>query len=399
MQNRTSSSVAAKPHITLAHLHAGYGSTSVLNDIHLEIAQGEFVALLGASGCGKTTLLRTIAGFASPDAGAVLVNGQDITHYPPEKRGMVLVFQSYALWPHMTVAQHIAYGLKLRRVPRTEIANRVAQLENMLGLTGLGERKPAQLSGGQRQRVALGRALAIQLEILLLDEPLSNLDTRIRLQLRDEIRALQQRLGLTAIHVTHDREEAMVMADRIVILHQGHVMQAGSPQEVYHHPASAFVAAFMGAENQLMLEAYYDGGTLTLRGDEQGAALVPVNSTLQPGTVEARFRAEAAQLYDATKAPTAAPGMLVRQGTVLAQSYPGGHWQHTVVSGKWRMQVHASTPYAVGQRVVVQIPAEALFLFSASDAPAPSASASPISASASYDSLPGLTTQSCTGDH
>ncbi|MCW2476341.1 MULTISPECIES: ABC transporter ATP-binding protein [unclassified Symbiopectobacterium] len=399
MQNTTSSSAALTPHITLAHLHAGYGATPVLNDIHLEIAQGEFVALLGASGCGKTTLLRTIAGFSSPDAGAVLVNGQDITHFPPEKRGMALVFQSYALWPHMTVAQHIAYGLKLRRLPRAEIARRVTQLESMLGLTGLGERKPAQLSGGQRQRVALGRALAIQPDILLLDEPLSNLDTRIRLQLRDEIRALQQRLGLTAIHVTHDREEAMVMADRIVILHQGRVMQAGSPQQVYHHPTSAFVAAFMGAENQLMLEAYYDGDRLTLRGDEQGAALVPRHSTLQPGMVEARFRAEAAQLYDATQAPPAAPGMLVRQGTVLAQSYPGGHWQHTVVSGVWRMQVHASAPYAVGQRVEVQIPAEALFLFSASDASAPFTATSLASASPSHDSLPGLTTQSCTGDH
>lgn len=397
MQNRTSSSAALTPHITLAHLHAGYGATPVLNDIHLEIAQGEFVALLGASGCGKTTLLRTVAGFAAPDTSAVLVNGQDITHYPPEKRGMALVFQSYALWPHMTVAQHIAYGLKLRRMPRAEIVRRVTQLENMLGLTGLGERKPAQLSGGQRQRVALGRALAIQPDILLLDEPLSNLDTRIRLQLRDEIRALQQRLGLTAIHVTHDREEAMVMADRIVILHQGRVMQAGSPQQVYHHPACAFVAAFMGAENQLMLEAYYDGDRLTLRGDAQGAALVPRDATLQPGTVEARFRADAAQLYDATQAPPAAPGMLVRQGTVLAQRYPGGHWQHTVVSGVWRMQVHASAPYDVGQRVEVQIPAEALFLFPASDTPAPFAATSP--ASASHDALPGLTTQSCTGDN
>ncbi len=225
---------------------------------------------------------------------------------------------------------------------------------------------------------------------MLLDEPLSNLDTRIRLQLRDEIRALQQRLGLTAIHVTHDREEAMVMADRIVILHQGRVMQSGSPQQVYHNLASAFIAAFMGAENQLMLEAYYDGDRLTLSGDEQGAAL-------QPGTVEARFRAEAAQLYDATQAPPAAPGMLVRQGTVLAQSYPGGHWQHTVVSGIWRMQVHASAPYDVGQRVEVQIPAEALFLFPASDTPAPFASTS--LACASHDSLPGLTTQSYTGAH
>lgn len=395
MQNTTPSAATAGAHIRLEHLHVGYGATRVLNDIHLEIVQGEFVALLGASGCGKTTLLRTIAGFSAPSAGAIRVNGQDMTRQPPEKRGMALVFQSYALWTHMTVAQHIAYGLKLRRVPRAEIAVRVAQLEQMLGLSGLGERKPAQLSGGQRQRVALGRALAVQPDILLLDEPLSNLDTRIRLQLRDEIRALQQRLGLTAIHVTHDREEAMVMADRIVILHQGKVMQAGSPQQVYHHPANAYVAAFMGAENRWVLDAYYQGETLTLRGDAQGPELVPLNVALPSGPVEARFRAEAARLYAPEDAPAPQPGMLVRQGTVLAQSYPGGHWQLTVASGAGRMQVQASTPFAVGQRVEVQIPADALFLFALSDA---EASSTPDSV-AHHAPLPGLTTQSCTGDH
>ncbi|MEH0876502.1 ABC transporter ATP-binding protein [Pectobacterium cacticida] len=361
MQKNTSS--AATPHIVIDHLHVGYGTTAVLNDIHLEIAQGEFVALLGSSGCGKTTLLRTIAGFSSPQRGAIRVNGQDMTQAPPDKRGMALVFQSYALWPHMTVAQHIAYGLRLRRVARAEIASRVAELETMLGLTGLSARKPAELSGGQRQRVALGRALAVRPDILLLDEPLSNLDARIRLQLRDEIRALQQRLGLTAIHVTHDREEAMVMADRIVILNQGCIMQAGSPQEVYHHPASAFVAAFMGAENRLVLDAHDDGGTLMIPGDAESHPLVPVGTSLSPGTIEARFRAEAAQLYDPADAPPPQPGMLMRYGSVQAQSYPGGYWLHSISSGAWRIQVHATRPYAIGQRVAVQIPAEALFLF------------------------------------
>lgn len=395
MQNTTASTTPTCAHIQLEHLHVGYGATSVLNDIHLEIAQGEFVALLGASGCGKTTLLRTIAGFSAPSAGAVRVDGQDMTHQPPEKRGMALVFQSYALWPHMTVAQHIAYGLKLRRVPRAEIATRVAQLEQMLGLSGLGDRKPAQLSGGQRQRVALGRALAVQPAILLLDEPLSNLDTRIRLQLRDEIRALQQRLGLTAIHVTHDREEAMVMADRIVILHQGKVMQSGSPQQVYHHPANAYVAAFMGAENCLTLDALYQGDTLILRSDEEGVELVPLKASLPAGRVEARFRADAAHLYASGNAPAPQPGMMVRQGTVLAQSYPGGHWQHTIASGSWRMHVHAPAPFAVGQRVEIQIPADALFLFAAGDNTMPS----PACPAPDSVSLPGLTAQSCTGDH
>ena len=395
MQKNTSSTAATPAHITLEHLHVGYGDTAVLNDIHLTIAQGEFVALLGASGCGKTTLLRTLAGFSSPSAGAIRVNGEDITRQPPEQRDMALVFQSYALWPHMTVAQHIAYGLKLRRMPRGEIGQRVAELAHMLGLSGLEERKPAQLSGGQRQRVALGRALAVQPDILLLDEPLSNLDARIRLQLRDEIRALQQRLGLTAIHVTHDREEAMVMAERIVILHQGRIMQAGSPQALYHHPANAYVAAFMGAENRLTLEAYYDGNTLTLRGDAEGSALVPMTAGLQPGPIDARFRAEAAQLYDVDQTPLPQPCMLVRHGTVLTQSYPGGHWQHTIASGNWRMQVQAPRPFAIGQRVVVQIPADALFLFSITEA-----SASLMSEPAPlHVPLPGLTAQSCTGDH
>lgn len=387
MQKTTSS--AAAPHIVIDHLHVGYGTTAVLNDIHLEIAQGEFVALLGSSGCGKTTLLRTVAGFSSPRAGAIRVNGQDMTQAPPEKRGMALVFQSYALWPHMTVAQHIAYGLRLRRVPRAEIASRVAELETMLGLTGLSARKPAELSGGQRQRVALGRALAVRPDILLLDEPLSNLDTRIRLQLRDEIRALQQRLGLTAIHVTHDREEAMVMADRIVILNQGRIMQAGSPQEVYHHPASSFVAAFMGAENRLVLEARYDGDTLMIPGDAESHSLVPANTSLPPGAIEARFRAEAACLYDPADVPLIQPGMLMRYGTVQAQSYPGGYWLHTISSGTWRIQVHASHPFAIGQRVAVQIPAEALFLFPLAEE-ATSSTAVPDTTSL-YSPLPGLT--------
>ncbi|WP_420064333.1 ABC transporter ATP-binding protein [Pectobacterium colocasium] len=387
MQKNTSP--AAAPHIVIDHLHVGYGTTAVLNDIHLEIAQGEFVALLGSSGCGKTTLLRTVAGFSSPRSGTIRVNGQDMTQAPPEKRGMALVFQSYALWPHMTVAQHIAYGLRLRRVPRAEIASRVAELETMLGLAGLSARKPAELSGGQRQRVALGRALAVRPDILLLDEPLSNLDARIRLQLRDEIRALQQRLGLTAIHVTHDREEAMVMADRIVILNQGRIMQAGSPQEVYHHPASSFVAAFMGAENRLVLEARYDGDTLMISGDAESHSLVPAHTSLQPGPIEARFRAEAACLYDAAEVPLIQPGMLMRYGTVQAQSYPGGYWLHTISSGSWRIQVHAAHPYAIGQRVAVQIPAEALFLFPLAEETMSSPAVSDIPSR--YSSLPGLT--------
>src|SRR5512145_2509020 len=240
--------------LEIAALEVSYGATPVLHKVSLAVAAGEFVALLGPSGCGKTTLLRAVSGFVPASGGRIAVGGRDITHAPPDKRGMAMVFQSYALWPHMTTAQNLGYGLKLRRVARPDIARRVAEILTMLKLEGFGERNVTQLSGGQRQRVALGRALAISPEILLLDEPLSNLDARIRQSVRHEIKALQEQLGITAIHVTHDREEAMVMADRIAIMEAGRIVQLGPPEDVYNRPASPFVAAFMGAANVIALD-------------------------------------------------------------------------------------------------------------------------------------------------
>ena len=253
--------------LTVEALEAGYGATPVLEGLDLQVRKGEFVALLGASGCGKSTLLRALAGFVAPRGGRVRVAGRDVTRLAPDRRGMALVFQSYALWPHMTVAQNIGYGLKLAGLSRDEISRRVGEMQALLGLDGLGARKPSALSGGQRQRVALGRALAVHPDILLLDEPLSNLDARIRLTVRHEIIALQRRLGTTAIHVTHDREEAMVMADRIVILDRGRIAQIGTPEEVYNRPVSAFVAAFMGAENCFPLSVERTGDGLRIRPD------------------------------------------------------------------------------------------------------------------------------------
>ena len=247
-------SAAAAPAISVEGLEAGYGSARVLHGVDLAVAPGEFVAILGSSGCGKTTLLRTIAGFQKSSAGAIRLSGRDVANLPPEKRNIAMVFQSYALWPHMTVLGNVGYGLRLRGVPRPEVRRRVAEVLKLLNLSGLEERKVTNLSGGQRQRVALGRALAIDPQLLLLDEPLSNLDAKVRVQLRSEIKALQNRLGFTAIHVTHDREEAMTMADRIVVMEAGRIAQAGPPKEVYDHPNSPFVASFMGAENTLDLE-------------------------------------------------------------------------------------------------------------------------------------------------
>ncbi|MEX6507118.1 ABC transporter ATP-binding protein [Jiella sp. M17.18] len=351
-------------------VEVGYGRTTVLDGLSLSVAKGEFVALLGSSGCGKTTLLRTIAGFASPRSGTVSLAGEDITALSPDRRGMALVFQSYALWPHMSVAANIGYGLKLRRLARAEIARRVADVMAMLGLDGLGERRPSELSGGQRQRVALGRALAVSPEILLLDEPLSNLDARVRLSVRQEIRQLQKRLGITAVHVTHDREEAMVMADRIVILDRGRIAQQGTPEAVYNRPASAFVAAFMGAENVLPLTVAVTGERITVAaGAANAAAVLPRDGRpLASGPVEARFRAEAARLEAGRAAPC--EGFADFFGTVRGVSYPGGLWRHVVSIGERDILVDAAAATPPGTAVTVRVPAEHLFLFGPAPEPA-----------------------------
>jgi putative spermidine/putrescine transport system ATP-binding protein len=349
--------------LELEGIASRYGSTSVLSDINLSIERGEFVALLGSSGCGKTTLLRVLAGFVTPATGRVIVRHRDVTELAPDKRGMALVFQSYALWPHMTVDQNIGYGLKLKGVSRAGIADKVASIQSLLGLGGLGARKPAALSGGQRQRVALGRALAVDPEILLLDEPLSNLDARIRLTVRHELRALQKRLGITAVHVTHDREEAMVLADRIVILEGGRIVQHGTPEYVYNRPASAFVAAFMGAENTLTLseEVMADTFMVAQSAINEAAEFPTVCSPRLGGQAEARFRPEAARLFALNKSPPREGANF--KGVVVAVTYPGGHWRHSVRVGEHEILADDLRAFQPGEEVRVHVPPQALFLF------------------------------------
>ncbi|HEY8564603.1 MAG TPA: ABC transporter ATP-binding protein, partial [Beijerinckiaceae bacterium] len=228
-----------------------YGTNHVLKQIDLDIRPGELFAFLGPSGCGKTTLLRLIAGFNQADRGRVLVAGADIARLPPWKRDVGMVFQSYALWPHMSVRQNVAFGLEERRLPRADIAQRVAKALDLVGLSHLADRRPSQLSGGQQQRVALARTLAVEPKVLLLDEPLSNLDAKLRVQVRRELRELQQRLGITTIFVTHDQEEANTICDRIAVMSDGVVQQVGTPLELYDRPANLFVAGFLGAANIL----------------------------------------------------------------------------------------------------------------------------------------------------
>jgi iron(III) transport system ATP-binding protein len=229
----------------------GTETVAAVDRVSLEVREGELVTLLGPSGCGKTTTLRMIAGFELPTAGEILLDGERINGVPPNRRPTTMVFQNYALFPHMSVRENVAYGLRIHRVPRRKIGERVAEVMKLVGLEGLGLRSPAQLSGGQQQRVSLARSLIMEPKVLLLDEPLSNLDAKLRVSTRIEIRKLQRRLGITSVYVTHDQEEAMTLSDRVVIMHQGRIQQIGSPQEIYAHPANRFVADFIGKANFL----------------------------------------------------------------------------------------------------------------------------------------------------
>jgi len=246
--------------LDLRHVHKAFGAFTALGDINLGIRKGEFVCFLGPSGCGKTTLLRIIAGLEVQTAGEIWQGGRDISRLPPAQRDYGIVFQSYALFPNLNVADNVAYGLVNRKTPRAEITRRVTELVKLVGLPGSESKYPAQLSGGQQQRIALARALAASPGLLLLDEPLSALDALERLRLRSEIRALQQTLGVTTIMVTHDQEEAMSVADRIVVMNHGVIEQVGTPLDIYREPASPFVADFVGKVN--VLPARVTAGTL-----------------------------------------------------------------------------------------------------------------------------------------
>ena len=241
-------------HLQIEHVSKTFEATLALDDVSFEVGEREFVCLLGPSGCGKTTLLRLIAGLMPPDAGRLLLQGRDLARIPARARDFGIVFQAYSLFPAMTVAENIGYGLKIRGVAKAEIATRVAELLELIRLPQLADRHPWQLSGGQQQRVAFARAVAVKPKLLLLDEPLSALDAKVRAELRLEIRGLQRELNIPTVMVTHDQEEALTLADRIICMQQGRIAQAGTPQQLYNQPASRFVADFMGVSNLLDAE-------------------------------------------------------------------------------------------------------------------------------------------------
>lgn len=252
--------------MTLRGLSKSYGQVQAVHGLDLDVEGGEFLSLLGPSGCGKTTTLQMVAGFVPPTAGTVAVEGQDITHVAPEKRDMGVVFQSYALFPHMTVAQNISFGLEMRKISGAPLRDRIDEALSMVRLVGLEDRYPSELSGGQRQRVAIARVLAIRPRVLLLDEPMSNLDAGLRGDMHVELRALQRRLGITTILVTHDQVEAMTMSDRIAVMTNGAIAELGTPQEVYDKPSSEFAFKFLGQTNIISAEvSSVDNGTAIMR--------------------------------------------------------------------------------------------------------------------------------------
>ncbi|NBV70638.1 MAG: sn-glycerol-3-phosphate ABC transporter ATP-binding protein UgpC [Burkholderiaceae bacterium] len=240
--------------ISLKNIKKSFGKTSVVEDLNLEINDGEFIVLVGPSGCGKSTTLRMIAGLEEVSSGQIQIGGKDVTNLEPSERNIAMVFQNYALYPHKTVYENLAFGLKMRKVPQEEIKKKIQWASEILRIENLLDRKPKQLSGGQMQRVSLGRALVRSPEVFLLDEPLSNLDAKLRIRMREEIGQLHQRLGINMVYVTHDQVEAMTLGDRIVVMNQGKVQQIGTPIEVYDHPANLFVAGFIGAPEMNLIE-------------------------------------------------------------------------------------------------------------------------------------------------
>jgi iron(III) transport system ATP-binding protein len=354
-------------YLTLEHLSKTFttrgrgtgGEVTAVDNVSLAIERGEFVTLLGPSGCGKTTTLRLIAGFETPSQGHIRLDGRMLDQVPPNRRGMAMVFQSYALFPHLSVFENVAYGLRLKKLSPHTIRQNIAEALRLTELTGLEQRAPNQLSGGQQQRVALARALVMEPKVLLFDEPLSNLDAKLREQMRAEIRRIQQTLGITSVYVTHDQAEAMTLSDRIVVMHQGHIVQIGTAHDIYRRPANAFVADFIGKANFLstrvvgrspegLLDCEVLGGMLSLPPPDMGPS--PGESRTILARPEAIVVARHGDGYAGVVRRTAYLGAIVEYEVDVAGV--------SLIS----TQYDPRELYAVGTEVRVQLLTEMLYL-------------------------------------
>ncbi|TKW64988.1 MAG: ABC transporter ATP-binding protein [Paracoccus denitrificans] len=326
--------------LSLSDLTLGYGGQVAVDRLNLSMNRGELLALLGPSGCGKTTTMRAIAGLLTPMGGRITLDGRDITRTAPNRRGIGLVFQSYALFPHLTVFENVAFGLRLQGVSRDDITRRVGAALESVGLSGFADRQPKALSGGQQQRVALARSIVVEPKLLLLDEPLSNLDARLRLEMRSELARLQKDLGITMVYVTHDQAEALALADRIVVMRDGRIEQIDTPANVYERPRTAFAAEFIGFENTFTVE---DGA---LRGS---AGSLPLDAVTDAHALAWRPRAVVL-------------GQGQHQGRVIGASYLGEMVEYLIETqaGLIKAETPASAPrHAIGEAVLFDLPVEA----------------------------------------
>ncbi|MFQ6755805.1 ABC transporter ATP-binding protein [Cereibacter sphaeroides] len=344
--------------LRLDRINKFYGTLHILKDIDLDIAQGEFISLLGPSGCGKTTTLRCIAGFEAVSGGSIAFGGRDMTRAMPEQRDLGMVFQSYALFPHMTVAENLSFGLEVRKIAPADRERRIAQTLEMVRLTGYEKRFPRELSGGQQQRVALARALVIEPTVLLLDEPLANLDASLRDDMRFFIRDLQQRVGITTIYVTHDQGEALVMSDRIVVMNRGVVEQCGSPREIYERPKSLMVADFIGQSNTLTGRVTGREGELYLIETEDG----PLRAHGAPGLAgDVRVMVRPENI-------ATAPGDNTLRGRVVKTTYLGASCLlniETAAGSRFTTHAPADSPLAPGSDVTMGFAAHKAWAFAA----------------------------------
>jgi putative spermidine/putrescine transport system ATP-binding protein len=328
-------------YLELSGLQKRYRDSVAVDDVSLSVEKGEAVALLGPSGCGKTTTLRMLAGLVDPDRGAIRLDGAEVTRLPAHKRNMGYVFQSYALFPHLSVARNVGFGLEERGVAKAEIARRVAEALAMVRLSGLDQRRPRELSGGQQQRVALARSLVIRPSVLLLDESLSNLDAKLRDTMRHEIRSIQRSLGITTLFVTHDQVEALTMCDRIAVMHRGAVAQIGSPEEIYERPATRFVAEFVGRANALPATRDADG-RVVLWGER-----LPLAAPTGGGTFDLFVRPQRIRILPISE--PVAEGMVRVTGKVLRSVFVGDHVEVLVEGTDGQIQVELQSGAALPQ--------------------------------------------------
>lgn len=342
--------------VTLNQLTKKFDDTPVVKGISLTVEDGEFFSLLGPSGCGKTTILRMIAGFTFPTSGTIFFDDQDVSYIPPNKRNTGMVFQNYALFPHMTVFENVAFGLRTRKVPKAEMADRVAGALKLVGLSGLEARPVPLLSGGQQQRVALARAVVIEPDLLLLDEPLSNLDAKLREETRDQIRDLQKQLGITTIYVTHDQEEALAVSDRIAVMDDGICQQLDTPDVIYRQPANRIVATFMGKMNLWEGILADEDGQCLFRHESGLTILLPQNTTMDEGPVFLAMRPQTIKLSPDVLGNTTA-------GSVIDRQFKGATVEFVVEVAGERITVvtHSDDPIAgkqPGEEVWVQMPGD-----------------------------------------